>query len=226
MLTPIDQPMSTARSTPKWSITDEGVLDERLDADAVGVGRPVGAAGAAVVPGDDPDAAVGAQQRRPGPGVGARGRCTAARWARRCVPSGSLVQARSRVPSSESTSWYAIAVAVAARAAEADMRPIVPQRGVGPEPWLSSPGGPGRSAARCAQPWRSLRPRPPVPGVPPQGGEELLDVVELRTPLCEGGGGDQGVAAGPLLGLDRPTGDGGDEPVSERTSDARRRTWC
>ena len=48
----------------------EPVLDELRDAHVLGVGRPVGAAGAAVVPGHDPDAAVGAQQRRPGPGVG------------------------------------------------------------------------------------------------------------------------------------------------------------
>ena len=44
-------------------------------------------------------------------------------------------------------------------------------------------------------------------GVPAEGGEELLDLVELGTPLCERGGGDQGVAPGALLRLDRPAHD-------------------
>ena len=49
---------------------------------------------------------------------------------------------------------------------------------------------------------------------PAEGGEELLDLVELGTPLCEGGGGDQGVASGPLLGLDRPAHDGADQTLA------------
>ena len=56
---------------PKWSITDSAVLDERARSRRGRVGGPVGAAGAAVVPRDDPDAAVGVEQRRPRPGVGA-----------------------------------------------------------------------------------------------------------------------------------------------------------
>ena len=47
------------------------VLDELVDADPAGVGRPVRAAGAAVVPAHDPDAAVGVEQRRPRPRAGA-----------------------------------------------------------------------------------------------------------------------------------------------------------
>ena len=59
---------------------------------------------AAVVPGDDADAAVGIEQGRPRPRADCRARCTAARSGRRSRRRGSLVQARSRVPSSESTS--------------------------------------------------------------------------------------------------------------------------
>ena len=71
VLTPIDQPISTARSTPKWSITDSASSTNSSIADPARVGRAVGAAGAAVVPGHDPHAAVGVEQRRPGPRAGA-----------------------------------------------------------------------------------------------------------------------------------------------------------
>ena len=50
----------------------DGVLGEGVDADVLGVGRALGAAGAAVVPGDDVDAALGVEQRRPAVGVGAQ----------------------------------------------------------------------------------------------------------------------------------------------------------
>ena len=57
--------------------------------------------------------------------------------------------------------------------------------------------GRARSAVRSARgdlPHRS----------PADGGQELLDLVELRTSLCEGGGGDHGVVPGLELRLHGP----------------------
>ena len=71
VLTPIDQPISTAWSMPKWSITESPSCTKCSISTCEGSAGPVGAAGAAVVPRDHADTAVGVEQRRPGVGVGA-----------------------------------------------------------------------------------------------------------------------------------------------------------
>src|SRR6478735_3432830 len=206
VFTPIDQPISTARSTPKWSITERpSPTNSSMPTRCGSVGRsepPVprwfqettrtpqsGRSSAGQVQGLVPRPL---QSTTVGPSM---------------RPSGSLVHARRRVPSSERTSWNSTAVTVAARAAAADMGQIVPQRGL-PERdlWLSSPEGSGRRAAPVNSALCSVSCVLHV-GVPAEGGEELLDLVELGTPLCQCGGGDQGVAPRAVLRLDRPAHD-------------------
>ena len=233
VFTPIDQPTSTRPVDAEVVHDGQGVLDELLDADPLGVGGPVRAAGAAVVPRDDADPALRVAAAPARPTVPCRGRCRAPRSGRRAGPSGSLVQARRRVPSSESTSWNAIDSAVAARAAEAGMRRLCPSGPAGRwNRWLSSPGtrggGPPRRTQRLAGrrelsgSWAGRR--SPARALD-LGGEELLDLVELHTTLCEGVGGDHGVAPGPLLGHDRPANGGGDQGVGVYMSSSPMSAW-
>ena len=75
-------------------------------------------------------------------------------------------------------------------------------------------GRPGELSGSQAVPSSSAA-RGPVGGLLARaldlGGEELLDLVELHTSLCEGVGGDHGVAPGTLLGNDRPANGGGNK---------------
>ena len=126
VLTPIDQPTSTARSTPKWSITD------RPSSTKASMPTCSGSAGRS-----EPPVPRWFQEttRTPQSGRSSAGQAQGLvpRPLHRTTvgpsmpPSGSLVQARRRVPSSDSTSWNSTAVSVTARAAEAGMRPILPQ---------------------------------------------------------------------------------------------------
>jgi hypothetical protein len=82
------------------------------------------------------------------------------------------------------------------------------------EVWLSSPVGKGEATRPVSSAVRSvscnLRHRSHS-----QSGKELLDIVELSTPLCQSGGGDHGVAPGSLLRVDRPPSHRIDRPADE-----------
>ena len=137
VLTPIDQPMSTALATPKWSITDSpSSTNSSIPQRSGSSGRwepPVprwfqettrtsqaGSSSAGQVHGLVPRPL---QSTTVGPGL---------------VPSGSLVHARRRVPSSESTSWKVTEEVVTARSAEVGMPRLCPRpsRGGGAaQPW-------------------------------------------------------------------------------------------
>ncbi len=127
VFTPIDQPISTARSTPKWSMT------ERPSSTNASMPTCSGSAGRSEPPVPrwfhDTTRTPQSARSRAGQAHGLVPRpLHSTTVGPAMVPPGSLVQARSRVPSSDSTSWNSTAVSVTARAAEAGMRSILPQR--------------------------------------------------------------------------------------------------